>query len=146
MDSAQAVVQQPDGQSQQAMLRILVVDDDPGVRNLLHDFLVRFGHSVTICSSGGDAIAAASMRPFDLMFVDVVMPGMNGSQVIRELHRVQSDAVLVMITGHMDSTLVDDGLQGGAFLCLAKPVELAQLTEFVRSIASAREKRREKRR
>lgn len=116
-------------------LRILVVDDEPNVRDVLRDVCSRFGHLVTACNGGKEAIAEASRQQFDAAFVDLKMPGMNGSEVLKALRRLLPAATFVMITAYAESELVDESLENGAFICLSKPLSIAEIGDLLRGLA-----------
>jgi len=123
---------QPAGQS----LDILVVDDEVNVGNLLRDALVRHGHRVVALTNGQQAVEEASRRSFDVVFLDIRMPGMNGVQTLKALHRLLPRATFIMITGYAESELVDESLEGGAFICLSKPLSIFEVVDLVRTFGS----------
>jgi CheY-like chemotaxis protein len=116
--------------------RILVVDDEPEICAVFREALQREGFSVTACTTGEQAVQESSREPFDLVFLDIMMPRMNGRQVLQLLRRRLPKAIFVMITGFPDSDLVEGCLEDGAFLCLFKPVSLADILELVRDATS----------
>jgi two-component system response regulator AtoC len=116
-------------------LRVLVVDDEPNICAVFADALVRHDYVVTTCTTGEEAIQAAEAESFDAVFIDVMMPGLNGLQVLRALRSRLPEATFIMITGYPDSRLVDGSLASGAFLCLSKPVSLEDVVELLRGIS-----------
>ena len=122
-------------------LRVLVVDDEPGVGDFLRDAICRLGHRVVICSSGAQALARAATQPFDMVLLDINMPGMNGVEVLVALRQKLPNACFAMITGKMDSELTGAALSKGAILCLAKPLTLSEL-EGALGMAATRPKGR----
>src|ERR1019366_2939917 len=68
-----------------SMASILVVDDDPAVRAMLERMLVIDGHEVTAATNGGMALRLLDASPFDLVITDLVVPGIEGMQLLREL-------------------------------------------------------------
>jgi DNA-binding NtrC family response regulator len=114
-------------------LDILVVDDEVNVGNLLRDALVRHGHRVVTFTDGQRAVQEAARRSFDVVFLDIRMPGMNGLQTLKALHRLLPKATVIMITGYAESELVDESLESGAFVCLSKPLSIFEVVEMVQS-------------
>ncbi|HUT73486.1 MAG TPA: response regulator [Armatimonadota bacterium] len=114
--------------------RILVVDDEEEIRQLFVDILVPKGYEVIAAASGPEAIAHARERPFDLVFLDIKMPGMNGVEAFEALRSLHPGAHYVMITGYAGSHLVDKSLAEGALLCLSKPFGVADILDLVRSL------------
>lgn len=118
---------------------ILVVDDEPNIRAMFQDALQRSGYQVTTAASGGDALSLASDQRFDLTFLDIKMPGLNGVETLKALKQLNPDVNVVMITGYAAEDLVAASLDGGAFLCLPKPFGVAQILEIVRAISEEAE-------
>jgi len=114
--------------------KILVVDDEPHIRELFHDALARCGHEVTTTDSGGEALLLAQDRQFDIVFLDIKMPGMNGVETLQALQRLNPRSTYVMITGFASSELVDESLDSGALVCLSKPFGIREIHDIVASI------------
>jgi DNA-binding response OmpR family regulator len=102
---------------------ILFIDDDALLRRLVHDMLEHEGYLLTLASSGAEGLASARGRPPDLILLDLVMPGMDGFEVCREIrrdHRLSAIPV-VMLTAMKNSDLNKEALTAGADLCVRKP-------------------------
>lgn len=117
-------------------LEILVVDDEQSICLLLHDVLVRFGHRVTTCQDGLAALSLAAERSFDLVFLDIRMPGMGGVDALKQLHERHPNTTYVMITGYAHNDIVDESLRSGASACLSKPFSLSQVTKVLEQVTS----------
>jgi len=116
-------------------LRVLVVDDEPGICDVFRDALGRLQHRVTTCTTGQRAAEEAACQAFDIVFIDIMMPGMNGRQVLRVLRERLPKALFIMITGFPDSKLVEGCFEEGAFLCLAKPVSLYEILDLINGLS-----------
>jgi len=114
--------------------RILIVDDEEEIRELFIDILAPRGYEVVAAASGPEAIARAGEGPFDMIFLDIKMPGMNGVETFEALKRLSPHSQCVMITGYAGSQLVDQSLAEGALLCLAKPIGVAEILDLVRGL------------
>jgi CheY-like chemotaxis protein len=114
--------------------RILVVDDEEGIRQLFVDILVPKGYEVVVAASGHEALERAREAAFDVVFLDIKMPGMNGVEAFEALREINPRSQYVMITGYAGSDLVDQSLAGGALLCLNKPFGVADVLDLVRSL------------
>ncbi|HVM11436.1 MAG TPA: response regulator [Actinomycetota bacterium] len=111
--------------------KVLVVDDDPTIRDVLRAMLGFEGCEVEVASDGGSALEAVStMRP-DIVLLDVMMPGTNGVEICRRLKADPSAPKVVMVTAK--STLEDEaaGLGAGADAYLTKPFSPVQLLDIV---------------
>jgi twitching motility two-component system response regulator PilH len=108
---------------------ILVVDDSPTERWFLCDLLARGGYSVVAAESGADALAKIRAQRPALVVLDVVMPGANGFQVVRELTRdPQTQSIpVILCTGKSAETDRIWGLRQGARDYVTKPVDAAEL-------------------
>jgi two-component system cell cycle sensor histidine kinase/response regulator CckA len=113
--------------------RILVVEDDPGVRRLIELALRRFGHHVVSVASPRDALTALAGAPdFTLVLTDIVMPEMNGHDLAVEIRRM----VPGLRIGFMSGFACDLAQQTAGELFLAKPFTVESLTTFVRQASS----------
>ena len=117
---------------------ILVVDDDPGVLDVVAFMLRREGFEVDEEKDGAAALDAARKQPYDIVILDVMLPGLSGTDVCREL-RSESDVPILMLTARdaeIDRVL---GLELGADDYVTKPFSAAELLSRVRAILRRRE-------
>jgi len=117
-------------------LDILVVDDEHSICMLLSDVLGRFGHNVVTCQDGANALQLADNKKFNLVFLDIRMPGMGGLDVLKNLRELQPEATFVMITGYAKDDIIDEALQSGASACLCKPFSLTQVTKLLEEVTA----------
>ncbi len=120
------------------VLRALVVDDQPGVRSLLQEVLALLGHDVQVADGGPAALALAMEQPFDVVFLDLRMPGLNGVEVMTYLQGLLPRALFVAITAYPDSELAHASLSAGACLCLPKPVSIGAIAHLLRDLEEER--------
>ena len=80
------------------MTRILVVEDEPGIAFALEADLRTEGYAVTVATNGDDALRLASANPFDLILLDVMLPGKDGFDVCRALRRSGSKTPIILLT------------------------------------------------
>src|SRR5438445_3939582 len=114
--------------------RVLVVDDDRRLRDMLRRALSSAGFEVDIAEDGGRALAAISGRTFDLVVLDVLMPGVDGLGVARRL-RGRSDPIpILMLTARDSVTDRVAGLDAGADDYLIKPFSIEELLARVRAL------------
>ncbi len=113
--------------------RVLVVDDEPGIRQALKQVLEYEGLEVRAAASGGEAITLyPEVRP-DLVFLDVKMAGLDGLETLHRLRALDSHAVIVMISGHATIATAVEATQAGAFDFLEKPLDTDRLLVTVRN-------------
>ena len=106
---------------------ILVVDDEHNIRLTLSALLSRAGYTVTTAASGEEALAMFDRQPFDLMLVDLQMPGINGIQVVEAIRRRSLDTVVIVLTGHGSLETAIEGLHQGIFDYMLKTSDPAQI-------------------
>ena len=101
--------------------RILVVEDDPGVRELLRLLLIEAGDTVVFAESGEAAVAALGGGAFDVVLVDLQLPGMTGMTVLATTRILQPDAQCIVITGFASVDSAVEAMRQGAFDYVSKP-------------------------
>jgi two-component system response regulator HydG len=116
--------------------RILVIDDEPGIRTTLVANLELEGFEVAEAASVGDAIDLIRAQPFDLVVSDVRMPGIDGVSGLARLREVQPELPAILITGYDAENLAADAVAKGAYTVLSKPVGIDQLVAVARSCIS----------
>jgi two-component system response regulator (stage 0 sporulation protein F) len=79
--------------------KVLVVDDEMPVRNLLNDLLKREGYKVTICSTGEEALEILKKDSFDIVLLDIKLPGISGLEVLKNIRDTDKNLPVIMITG-----------------------------------------------
>ena len=109
---------------------ILVVDDEHSTRETLKGTLEDEGYKVAVAEDGNTAIKMAGQTHFDIMFLDVVMPGLNGFETLEEIKKVAPKTQVIMMTGHNIEGFVEKGISQGAFACVSKPVDVAELLKL----------------
>ncbi|MDA0733206.1 MAG: response regulator [Chloroflexi bacterium] len=114
--------------------RILVVDDDPGMRITLEGIIEDEGFDVVGVADGYRAIEAAQGSFFDLIFMDIKMPGINGVEAYREIKKVSPHSVVVMMTGFAVEDLVKAALQEGVYGVLYKPFAMEQIIDIIQGV------------
>jgi CheY-like chemotaxis protein len=119
-----------------AMKRILAVDDDRSVLYLEEEILKGAGYAVTTAYDGISAIALLSQQEFDLVLLDVMMPGIDGFEVSRTFRQMDgSDKVpVVFVTARDDAETMREGFQAGGTLVLSKPFTSKKLLDTVRTV------------
>jgi two-component system chemotaxis response regulator CheY len=118
-------------------LRVLVVDDDAGIRLLLADVLTEASCRVFTASDGAEAVEILEAEPVDLLITDYDMPRMNGLELIRWSQARLPHMTTVMITGHDAQTVRAEGWTCGALRILQKPFSEEHLLLLVGELRGA---------
>ncbi len=111
--------------------QILVVDDEQNIRLTLSALLSRAGHTVTVAASGEEAVALFERQHYDLMLVDLQMPGINGIQVVEALRKRNLDTVVIVLTGHGSLETAIQGMHQGVFDYMLKTSDPSQIIDRV---------------
>jgi len=119
--------------------RILVIDDDVAVRGLLHQILNSAGHIVVEAEDGKAGMAELERRPVDLVITDLVMPDLEGLEVLRNLHVHRPELPVIAISGAFGGSYLKVATLLGAAATLTKPVDAAVLLRTVRVVMASRE-------
>ncbi len=113
--------------------RVLVVEDDASIREMTALGLGRAGFRVTTAGDGREGLMRARHDPFDAVILDVMLPSLDGFEILRELRR-DSRIPVIMLTARTDTTDVVVGLELGADDYVTKPFELPELVARVRAV------------
>jgi two-component system response regulator HydG len=116
--------------------RILIVDDDESMNKTMSLVLKRKGHDVSSCHNGPDAIEEVRNHPFDIIFMDIKMPVMDGVETFEKIKKIRPDAVVMMMTAYAVEDLIQKALREGAYGIIYKPLDiektLAEIEEVKR--------------
>lgn len=125
--------------------RILVIDDEPSLRQSFTRILQKEGHDVTTAANGQEGIDLVSRHPFDLVYLDIRMPDMNGLDVLRTIHERYPELPVILFTAQPDLNSALDALRHGAKDYLLKPLKPQMLIEHTETILVNQQKERRKR-
>jgi len=110
---------------------VLIVDDDPGVRQLLEDVVVEQGYKATAVESGERALEELEKQRFDLVLLDLVLPGLMGLEVLRSIKAKSKRTVVAVITGSGDDPIALEAMSLGPLFFILKPFEMADVIEVL---------------
>ena len=111
---------------------VLLVDDDEELRDDMTRFFSRRGYNVSDCPDGESALSFADQRAFDVIVLDMMMPGMSGLELLKTLKEKGSEAEVVMLTGQGSIETAVEAMKLGAREYLAKPISLKDLDILIR--------------
>ena len=116
---------------------ILVVEDDKLVRDYVLTQLHSLGYVTLDAANAAEALAITRAdRPFDLLFTDVIMPGMNGRQLAEEIHRLKPDVKVLFTSGYTENAIIHHGRLDEGVLLLAKPYRKSDMAIMIRKALS----------
>lgn len=110
---------------------ILIVDDETGMRETPYDILEDMGYHTAIAVDGHEAIQKVKDNAFDVIFMDVKMPGMDGVETFKQIKGIQPDAAVVMMTAYAVEDLIKDALREGAYGVLYKPLDMERVISVI---------------
>lgn len=113
------------------MARILVVDDERSVRLTFSKILQNHGHDVWMAEGTPEALQTLSQHEIDVMVSDIVMPGLNGLDLMSLVSKEAPNVVVVLVTGEPTTETAVQALRGGALDYLCKPVSPEELVKAV---------------
>jgi len=117
--------------------KVLVVDDEPEVRQVLEEFLVAKGYEVHAAESGPEALGALDTFKPDVALLDVSMPGMDGVETLRRMVALQPRLPVIMVTANAEIAVTSKLLALGAADYIPKPFDLEYLSQAVSIQVSA---------
>jgi DNA-binding NtrC family response regulator len=113
--------------------RILVVDDQQIVRDFFRDVAECIGEEVETADDGDIAIDICKNKHFDITFVDMRMPNMNGLDTCKAILSLDPEAKVVVMTGYTEEQMIDEALQSGAIAKIYKPFDIDLVVELIRT-------------
>ncbi|MFL5537574.1 MAG: sigma-54-dependent transcriptional regulator [Longimicrobiaceae bacterium] len=123
--------------------RVLVVEDQAAVRALVVEVMRDEGHAVDAVETGEEALRRLERELYDVVLLDLALPGLGGMEVLAAGRSIQTDAQFVMMTGHGSVASAVEALRLGAFDYLSKPVDVDELALVVERAFRETELRRE---
>src|SRR3954468_7753025 len=115
-------------------MRVLVVEDEKKTASFIRKALQAEGFAVDVCHNGNDALAAASITPFDGIVLDIMLPGRDGLSVLRQLRDRKNSTPVLLLSARGEVNERVEGLDAGADDYLPKPFALVELVARVRAL------------
>ncbi|MEE0952173.1 MAG: sigma 54-interacting transcriptional regulator, partial [Paludibacteraceae bacterium] len=136
------------------MAKILIIDDERGIRNTLREILADEGHNVEVAENGINGLQMATKNAYDLIFSDIKMPEMDGIEVLSSIKSTgeyasqntpiaSAETPIVMITGHGDVETAVQALKLGAYDFLLKPLDLNRILITTKNALESKQLRQE---
>jgi two-component system, NtrC family, nitrogen regulation response regulator NtrX len=115
-----------------ARIKILIIDDDPVMGDVVRDILAFHGYAVSYIGNGGDALQMVFNENFDVILLDLLLPGINGLEILRQIIERKPETQVVMMSGHGTIQTAVQATKMGAYDWLEKPLEKERLLLTVR--------------
>jgi DNA-binding NtrC family response regulator len=125
-----------EGKIMSKMPRILVVDDEKAMRESLNDWLKEDGYQVGLAESGNKAVDMARKDPWEVILLDLKMPGMDGLETLKKLKEVRPDAEILMMTAYATVDTAVQAMKEGAFDYLVKPFDPDEVEMLIQKIVA----------
>ena len=125
------------------MKNILIIEDDPSIANLQKDYLEISNYSVTVAGSGGEGLAELREKEYDLLILDIMLPGMDGFEVLKKV-RETSDIPVLLVSARQEEIYKINGLGLGADDYITKPFSSGELVARVNAHLKKYERLRER--
>ena len=116
-------------------MKILIIDDEKSIRNILKEIVEMEGHEVSTASNGKEGLDCFASCAFDLVFCDIKMEGMDGVEVLENIMSQPTDAAVVMISGHGDIETAVECMRKGAYDFISKPLDLNRIMVTLKNVA-----------
>jgi excisionase family DNA binding protein len=115
--------------------QILVVDDEPTVGDLIRNTLEMGRYQVTTTLSSLEALELINQQRFDLIFLDLVMPELDGAELFKHIREIDKDVPVVIVTGYPPSEVMARAIEYGPFSVIKKPFTINDITSTVNTVS-----------
>jgi DNA-binding NtrC family response regulator len=119
--------------------KILIVDDELSVRTSLQEWFLEEGFNVETAESGEEALNKMQTGPFDLILLDIKMPGMDGITLQKKIKDIDEDAIIIIMTAYASVDTAVEALKLGAFDYVTKPFDPDDLSQLIRNALKQKE-------
>ncbi len=124
-------------------MKILVVDDEEGARELFFTILTDEGYETTLANSGDEALSLFKSNSYDLVLTDIKMPDMDGLQLLQEIRKIGSKTDVIMVTAYGEVETYLKAMSLGAAEYINKPIRIKELKRIVHKVLTERKARTE---
>lgn len=115
-------------------MKILVVDDEEGARDLFNTILTDEGYDVSLANGGEEALSLFKSHPFNLVITDIKMPVMDGLQLLQEIRKMGSKTDVIMVTAYGEVESYLKAMSLGAAEYINKPIRIKELKQIVHRV------------
>jgi two-component system nitrogen regulation response regulator NtrX len=118
------------------MISIIIIDDDPEIRNMLSSVLEEEGYSIEAVGDGKSALKKCEKLPFDIALIDVELPDTKGTELLTQLKAIQPKMIRIVITGHPSIETAIKSVNERADGYLLKPFNMDNLREMIKKLTT----------
>jgi len=122
--------------------KILIVDDQMGVRRLLHEVFKNEGYKTYMAENGREAVEYANEKRPDMVLLDMKLPGMNGLEIFEKLKEIIPDAIFIMMTAYGEMESIQKAMNMGAVCYFLKPFDIIELKEKIAKLFESENSKR----
>jgi len=132
-----------EAQRRKAGALILVVDNDPKTSKMLISRLNDSNYRIGIARDGEEAIEMAGEQVYDIIFIELILPGINGLETYLSLKKINPEAIAIMMTSDPQemTELVNKAINNGAYTCLYKPIDMDKVVRLIDKITEAKKQK-----
>jgi len=123
--------------------RILIVDDNKSLSKSMLFVLKHRGLTAATARDGLEALNVLKKKSFDIIFLDIKMPGLNGVETLKKIKKISPATMVVMMTAYAVEELVKEALKEGAHGVIYKPLDMEEVFEVIGSVKKRKQKQRE---
>ena len=117
---------------------VLIVDDDLGIRQLMEDAIMEQGLKVVAVESGEEALKELERQHFDIIFLDLVLPGLSGVEVLRAIKERNKSTLVAIVTGYGDDPIALRAMSLGPLFLIRKPFKMSDIAEVLDAVVRPR--------
>jgi CheY-like chemotaxis protein len=114
--------------------KILIIDDDAGFCESILDILEARGYEAEAVNNGLAALAIVKTKTFDVIILDLKMPGMDGLETLQRIKNDTSKAEVFIVSAHLSQDLVEGAIRNGVRACFNKPLEIDKVVNFIEEL------------
>jgi nitrogen regulation protein NR(I) len=117
--------------------KVLLIEDDAGIRDTMQKVLAQEGHVVTVEKRGDEGLARAAEGSFNVVITDLRLPGLNGLELVRQLHNARPRLPIILVTAYGTTDTAIEATKSGAYDYVLKPFNMPELLDLVRKAADS---------
>ena len=123
------------------MATILVADDEYSFRRFVKEVIKRTGHTPVEAADGQEALEKFKNNSIDLSIIDVNMPKMSGLEYLKQIKKIASDAIVIIMTGYPSAETILETIEEDGYTYIAKPMKVDNLVDLIKRGLAIRDKR-----